>query len=155
VTRDLPPAARAVVARITAAVGAAATADPAQTHSAAAELEALDAAHVSVVLGAVIRMLLEEKHPDGVDGDDLRAVLDGCTRWALSWLPAVEPEVLLVIVAGALGVHPEEADGIDRPGPAAIALHAPLLIAYLLGPRAVDRYLSSAYAEIARAETMD
>lgn len=154
-TRDLPPAARAVAARVSAAVGAAGTADAEELRSAAADLEALDAAHVSVVLGAVTRMLLEEQHPDGVDGDDLRAVLDGCSRWALGWLPETDPEVLLVIVAGALGVHPEEADGIARPKPAAIALHAPLLVAYLLGPKKVDRYVTSAYAEIARAESMD
>jgi hypothetical protein len=152
---SLPPAARAVAARITAAVGAARTADADELRGSAADLEALDAAHVSVVLGAIIRMLLEEKHPDGVDGDDLRTVLDGCSGWALRWLPEVDPEVLLVIVAGALGVHPEEADGIARPDPAAIALHAPLLVAHLLGPRSVDRYISSAYAEIARSETMD
>jgi hypothetical protein len=144
-----------VAARVSAAVGAAATADAEELRSAAASLGALDAAHVSVVLGAVTRMLLEEQHPDGVDGDDLRAVLDGCARWALGWLPETDPEVLLVIVAGALGVHPEEADGIARPEPAAIALHAPLLVAYLAGPKKVDSYVASAYAEIARAEVMD
>lgn len=154
-TRDLPPAARAVAARVCAAVGAAGTADAEELRGAAADLEALDAAHVSVVLGAVTRMLLEEQHPDGVDGDDLRAVLDGCSRWALGWLPETDPEVLLVIVAGALGVHPEEADGIARPGPAAIALHAPLLLAYLLGSKKLDRYVASAYDEIARSEVMD
>ena len=155
VNRDLPPAARAVATRVAAAVSAAADADTSAFQSAAADLETLDSAHVGVLLGGVIRMVLEEQHPDGVDGDDLRAVLDGCTQWALRWLPAVDPEVLLVIIAGALGVHPEEADGIDRPGPAALAQHAPLLVAYLLGPRSVDRYVSAAYAEIARAETMD
>jgi hypothetical protein len=100
-------------------------------------------------------MLLEEQHPDGVDGDDLRAVLDGCSAWALPWLPETDPEVLLVIVAGALGVHPEETDGIARPSAATLALHGPLMVAYLLGPKKVDRYLSQAYAEIARAEIMD
>jgi len=155
VIRDLPPAARAVAARVSVAVRAAASTDAGELRSAAAEVEALDAGHVSTVLGAVIRMLLEEQHPDGVDGDDLRAVLDGCTHWAHGWLPPTDPEVLLVIVAGALGVHPEEADGISRPGPASIATHAPLLVAYLLGPRKVDPYLSAAYAEIARAEIMD
>jgi hypothetical protein len=155
VNRDLPPAARAVAARVTAAVGAAAAADADELHSAAADLGALDSAHVSVVLGAVTRMLLEEQHPDGVDGDDLRAVLDGCTRWALAWLPETDPEVLLVIVAGALGVHPEEADGIARPSAAVLAVHGPLMVAYLLGPKKVDRYVTAAYAEIARAEVMD
>jgi hypothetical protein len=155
VTRDLPPAARAVATRVSAAVSAAGATDAEDLRAAAADLEALDAAHVSVVLGAVIRMLLEEQHPDGVDGDDLRSVLDGCTRWAIGRLPETDPEVLLVLVAGALGVHPEEADGIARPNPAVIALHAPLLVAYLLGPKKVDRYVSQAYAEIARAEVMD
>jgi len=155
VTRDLPPAARAVSAKVTAAVGAAGATDAEELRTAAAGLETLDSAHVSVVLGAVIRMLLEEQHPDGVDGDDLRSVLDGCTRWALAWLPETDPEVLLVLIAGALGVHPEEADGIARPQPAVIAVHAPLLVAYLLGPKKADRYVALAYAEIARSEVMD
>lgn len=155
--RDLPPAARTVAARASAAVEAAGESNADDLHSAATELEALDTAHVGVVLGAVIRMLLEEQHPDGVDGDDLRAVLDGCTRWALAWLPETDPEVLLILIAGALGVHPEEADGITRPKPAVLAVHAPLLVAYLLSApqRRLEPYLIAAYAEIARAETMD
>jgi hypothetical protein len=155
--RDLPSAARTVANRASTAVDAAGESDADALRSAATELEALDVAHVGVVLGAVIRMLLEEQHPDGVDGDDLRTVLDGCTRWALAWLPETDPEVLLILVAGALGVHPDEADGIARPKPAAVALHAPLLVAYLLGApqRHLEPYLITAYAEIARAETMD
>lgn len=141
--------------RLTAAVGAAGSADADGLRAAAADLEGLDAAHVSVVLGAVTRMLLEEQHPDGVDGDDLRSILDGCTRWALAWLPETDPEVLLIIVAGALGVHPEEADGIARPSAGVLAVHGPLMVAYLLGPKKADRYVSLAYAEIARSEIMD
>jgi hypothetical protein len=50
-----------------------------------------------------------------------------------------------------------EADGIARPRPTAIALHAPVLIAYLLRSprRRLDPYLAAAFADIARAETME
>ncbi|WP_027343041.1 hypothetical protein [Hamadaea tsunoensis] len=148
---QLPSAARALAGAVDSAVTAARDSDAEALRSAAAELAPYEA---TTLLGEIVRLLLEEGHPDGLDGDDVRAVLDGCTRTALAWLPETSPEVLLVLVAGALGIHPEEADGIDRPSPAAVALHAPLLIAYLLR-RPLAGYVTAAFMEIARAETME
>jgi hypothetical protein len=155
--RDLPPAARVVATAASAAVEAARAENADDLRAAAADLAALDPVRTGTVLGSVLRMLLEEQHPDGLDGDDLRAVLDHSATAAFGWLPETDPEVLLVVLAGALGVHPEEADGIARPGPLAVGLHAPVLIADLMAGtrRRLDFYLETAFAEIARAETME
>lgn len=153
--RDLPKPARTLAAAITAAVDAARAAHADDLRVAAADLAAFDATLAGTVLGEVLRRILEDLHPDGLDGDDLRAVLADCARRSLPWLPELDPEVLLVVLAGALGVHPEEADGITRPKPQAVALHAPVLIADLLPRRSLEVPLVAAFAEIARAETME
>ncbi|MEV0271109.1 hypothetical protein AB0H43_20190 [Hamadaea sp. NPDC050747] len=155
--RDLPPAARSMAAAASAAVAAARAADADELRTAAADLAAFDPSAVGPLLGDVLRMLLEETHPDGLDADDLRAVLETTTKAALAWLPEADPEVLLVILAGALGVHPEEADGIARPGARAVALHAPVMIADLLAGtrRGLDFYLVAAFREMARSQTME
>ncbi|WP_290863193.1 hypothetical protein [Hamadaea sp.] len=154
--RDLPPVARSMAAA-SAAVTAALAADPDELRTAAADLAAFDPSLTGPLLGDVLRMLLEESHPDGLDADDLRSVLETTTKAALAWLPEADPEVLLVILAGALGVHPEEADGIARPPARAVALHAPLLIAGLLPVtrRGLEFYLEAAFREMARSQTME
>jgi hypothetical protein len=155
----LPPAARAISAGATAAVQAAADADAVALREAAEELAALDPEHTRIILGTVTRMLLEELHPDGLDSDDIRAVLGDSARGALGWLPDLDPNVLLIILAGALGIHPEEQDGVTRPAPLVLALHAPVLIAFLLAARGRNRplapYLTVAFGEIARNELME
>lgn len=155
--RELPPSARAVATAIQAAVDAAGLREAAAMQSAAAELAGLDTERTGTLLGTVTRMLLEEQHPDGLDGDDIRALLEGCTRWAAQWLPEVDPHVLLVVLAGALGIHPEEHEGVTRPSGQAVSLHAPTLIAYLLSfkRRRLEPYLVTAFAEIARNEIME
>jgi hypothetical protein len=155
--RSLPAAARAVATALQAAVAAAAGSDAEALRAAAAELAALDSDQTGTVQGAVTRMLLEEQHPDGLDSDDIRSVLEGCARWAGAWLPEVDPQVLLIVLVGALGIHPEEHEGVARPTPAALASHPPILIGYLLSVAGakIDQYLAIAFAEIARAETME
>ncbi len=155
--RSLPPAARAVAAALQATVQAASDADAEALSEHAGELAALDSEQTGTAQGAVTRMLLEELHPDGLDGDDIRSVLEGCTRWAAAWFPPADPHALLIVLAGALGIHPEEHDEVARPTPAALASHAPLLVAYLLrnSGRQLDPYLTAAFAEIERAETME
>ncbi len=142
---------------ISASVDAAAREDADDMRAAAADLAALDGEQTGVLMGSVMRMLLEEQHPDGLDGDDIRDVLDGCARWAAAWLPETDPHALLIILAGALGIHPDDHDEVERPTGQALALHAPLLIARLLsaGHRRLDVYLSAALAEIARLELME
>lgn len=179
---------RTVGRAIVAAVRAAARADDAEYPQLCAELAAVHPATSGLVLGAVIRMLLEDKHAGGLDGDDIREVLRRCHADTAPWLPsaAVSTPVLIAVVSSALGIHepgvtyqellatataPTEwsdpdlggSDGsrpatAERPPTAAeYAWHAPLLIASLLasGGDLLDHHLDAAFAEIARAETME
>jgi hypothetical protein len=102
----------------------------------------------------VVRLLLEEQNPDGLDGDDVRTALSECVGWAGSWLPDVDPHAVLVLLASALGVHDPDGE-VPDPSPRELARHGALLTASLLGPRPLDRYLVAAFAEIRRGETQD
>ncbi|MGW9198139.1 hypothetical protein [Micromonospora chersina] len=152
--RHLPAPAREIAQAATEAVGAAQDRDAGAYQPAVERLAAADRA--GLVLGGVVRLLLEEGHPDGLDGDDVRQVLERCVRSAAAWRPDVDPHVLLVLLAGALGVH-DPGDDDAPPDPAAIARHAPLLVADLLAAtgRPLADYLSAAFAEVARTELHD
>ncbi|MFG2163375.1 hypothetical protein [Micromonospora chersina] len=152
--RHLPAPAREIAQAATEAVGAAQDRDAGAYQSAVERLAAADRA--GLVLGGVVRMLLEEGHPDGLDGDDVRQVLERCVRSAAAWQPDVDPHVLLVLLAGALGVY-DPGDDDAPPDPAAIARHAPLLVADLLAAtgRPLADHLSAAFAEVARTELHD
>jgi hypothetical protein len=154
--RELPRPARAIAVSADAAVSAVMSRDPAAFESAAGQLAALGPEQVGLVLGAVVRSLLEDIHPDGLAGDDVQAVLERCARAAAQWLPRVDPGVLVVLLTGALGVHeaheePRPLDALD------VARHAPLLVADLLttSGSSLTGYLDAALAEIARAETVE
>lgn len=127
-----PAAARALAQALTDVVDAARTGDPDLFDAAAGRLAGLDAEQVRVLLGAVIRSLLEGLHPDGLSGDDIHLVLDRCARDAGAWCPEVDPSMMLVVLAGALGVHDDEPDRLVL-GPLDVARQAPLIIADLLG----------------------
>ncbi|MDP9796734.1 hypothetical protein J2S43_005246 [Catenuloplanes nepalensis] len=150
----LPAAARAIAVPASDAVEAARLRDTAAFDAAAEALAAQDQERTGRVLGAVVRMLVEESHQDGVDSDDVRAVLAHCVREALAWQDDVDPQVVLVLLAGALGVYDPEGD--DAPPKAlAQARHGALLIASLLRARPFADYLGLAFDEIARAEHHD
>jgi hypothetical protein len=150
--RHLPPAARAIAVAATDAVEAARSREAEPYADAADRLAALDAEPTGRVLGAVVRMLLEERHPDGLDGDDVRAALEHAVRAAAAWRD-VDPQVMVVLLVGALGIHET---GEDAPlPPRALAEHAPLLIDDLLQTRSFARYLEAAFTEIQRAEIHD
>ena len=153
-TTRLPAPARAIASAVSTAVARIAERDAEGFEESAAVLAATDQA--GLVQGAIARTLLEELHPDGLDSDDAQVVLERCTRSALEWLPDVDPHVLLVLLGSALGIYDPGSDE-SPPPPAALARHAPLLLADLLAARkaTVDRYLTAAFAEIARAETME
>ena len=155
--RHLPAPARAIANTVTWAVDAAQARDPGAFDEAATQLAALEPERVGLVLGAVVRSLLEELHPDGLDGDDVRAVLDRCVRAAAEWQRDVDPHVVAMLLTGALGVHQEADDKAARPGPGQLARHAPLLVADLLAAarRPLAGYLATAFAEIERAETVE
>lgn len=152
--RHLPAPAREIAAAATEAVAAARDRDVEAYESAVLRLTAADRA--GLVLGGVVRLLLEETNPDGLTGDDVRQVLERCVRAAATWRPDVDPHVLLVLLAGALGVY-DPGDDDAPPDPAAIARHAPLLVADLLAAagRPLAGYLEAAFAEVARTELYD
>jgi hypothetical protein len=151
--RHLPAAARPIAAAADAAVTAAREHDGAALTEAIADLAALDPAQVGLILGTAVRLLLEDTHPDGLDGDDVRTVLEHCVRAAAGWQPEVDPHVLLILLAGALGVAND--DGEPPPGPEALARNAALLLTDLLGPRSAPDYLTAALQEIERAQLND
>ncbi|MEV0841708.1 hypothetical protein AB0I55_19400 [Actinocatenispora sera] len=152
---DLPQPARGIAEATVAAVTAARDTDADGYQVATTRLAGHHAEQVGIVAGETVRLLLEERYPDGLTGDDLRAVLTDCAG-AARWYPEFDPTVAMTLIAGALGVH--EADGEPLPLAAAeVAGHGPLLIARLAtgAPHPLAVYLRAALAEIARTETMD
>ncbi|MGV9216263.1 hypothetical protein ACTFTM_30800 [Micromonospora sp. RB23] len=152
--RHLPASARAIAVTATAAVAAAQARDGAAYDEAVADLAADERS--GLVLGTVVRLLLEESHPDGLDGDDIRQVLARCVQDAMRWRSDVDPHVVLVLLAGALGVYDPEGDDAP-PDASALARHAPLLVADLLAATGapLDGYLAAAFTEIERTERHD
>ncbi|MEH1099206.1 hypothetical protein [Micromonospora sp. CPCC 205561] len=152
--RHLPAPAREIAAAATDAVAAARERDPEAYDLAVARLGAAERS--GLVLGAVVRLLLEESHPDGLDGEDVRQVLERCVRGVAPWRPDVDPHVVLVLLAGALGVY-DPVDDEMPPDPPDLARHAPLLVADLIAAtgRPLDGYLAAAFTEIERTERQD
>ena len=152
--RHLPSPARPLAAATFVAVEAAQRHDEAALAAAADDLAALDPAQTGLVLGTLVRVLLENTHPDGLDGEAVRAVLERSVRSAAVWQPEIDPHVLLLLLAGALGVT-EEGDDSPPPKPDVLARHAALLTADLLGPRPAGPFVDAAFAEIERAQLND
>jgi hypothetical protein len=151
--RHLPPPARPIAAAAATAVVAAQSRDPVALDRAVDDLAALDPAQSGLILGVVVRLLLEDGHPDGLDGEAVREVLERCVRTAAQWQPEVDPHVVLQLLAGALGVTEE--DGAPAPKPDVLARHAALLMADLLGSRPAPPFLTAALADIERAQLND
>jgi hypothetical protein len=150
VTTPLPAVARELRTVLRDLVRAAAARDAAALAGAGGRVERLDPEHVRLVLGHVVRALVERTHPDGVDADDLSDLLRAVVRGAG---PHVDVTALVVVLSGAFGVHPED----DAPAspPAEVASSAAVLVAHLLDGRDVDPLLDAALAEVARAETVE
>jgi hypothetical protein len=151
-----PSRVRALADCSASAVAAALAADRDEFLLATDRLAGLDAEQVGLVLGAVLRSLLEDLHPDGLTGDEVHDVIVRCVTSAASWYPEVDASALVLVLAGALGVHPDE----DEPVPVTpvdVARHAPLVVADLLtaGDRSYRPYLDAALTRIAEAEAND
>lgn len=163
VTSGISGPAREFVRATVAAVDLAADgSDPEAYDSAIARL----AAHPDGgrVLGDLLRALLEDTHPEGFDSDDVAVVTGRCHATAVAWLPPerVDVSTLLIVLAGALGIHPyvdaeqprDQDDAREETAPTwpNHAWHAPLLIAGLLpyAPATLDAYLAAVFAEYAR-----
>ncbi|GAB2573988.1 hypothetical protein Aab01nite_20710 [Paractinoplanes abujensis] len=151
--RHLPAPARPIAAATTAAVTAARAHDTEALDAATAELAALDPAQTGLILGTSVRLLLEQAHPDGLDGDAVRDVLERSVRSAAVWHPETDPHVVLYLLAGSLGVLDE--DAADVPKPDALARHAALLLAELLGARPAEPVLTAALSEIQHTQLND
>jgi hypothetical protein len=151
--RHLPAPARPIAAAVAAAADAAKTHDRDGLDEAVEDLAALDATQTGLILGTAVRLLLENGHPDGLDGDAVREVLEHSVHAAAQWQPEVDPHVVLLLLAGALGVLDE--DGTPPPKGDVLARHAALLLADLLGPRPVEPLLTAALAEIERTQLND
>jgi hypothetical protein len=138
---------------ISVAVDAARKADADGFREAVADLSTVDQPVLTKLLGWVVRSLLEDVHPDGLDSEDLQAVLLGCVTAARPFDFDADPSALLVVLTGALGLSdPDEQPEVT---PAAVAGNAVLLLAYLLGKRPLGPYLDAALAELRRAETIE
>jgi hypothetical protein len=154
--RHLPAPARPIAAAATEAVAAAHARDAEALDEAVAALAALDPAQSGLILGTAVRLLLEQGHPDGIDGDAVRDVLERCVRGAMTWQPEVDPQMILLLLAGALGVTGE--DGSPPAKPDVLARHAALLLADLAGrdgARPAAEVFTAALAEIQRAQLND
>jgi hypothetical protein len=152
--RHLPGPARPIAAATSDAVAAAGRRDAEAFAVATGVLGTLDPSQVGLVLGTVVRLLMEDLHPDGLDGDDVREVLTGSVRSAAAWQSDVDPHVLLILLAGALGVHdPDEQEA--PPKPDALARHAALLLDHLLAKQPLEGYLDRAAYEIERTQLND
>jgi hypothetical protein len=151
--RHLPAPARPIASAATAAVVAARARERDALDDAVGDLAGLDPARTGLILGTTVRLLLEETHPDGLDGDAVRTVLERSVRSALDWQREVDPHVVLLLLAGALGVTEE--DDSPAPKPEVLARHAALLLADLAGDRPIEPALTGALDEIARAQLND
>jgi hypothetical protein len=138
------------------AVAAALAADRDAFLRATDRLAALDPEQVGLVLGAVLRSLLEDLHPDGLSSDDAQDVIVRCARAAVDWFPEVDVNALVLVLSGALGLHPDEDDPVPV-SPLDVARHSPLMVADLLtaGGRSFPAYLHAALGGIAVAEAND
>ncbi|OLF14363.1 hypothetical protein BLA60_04345 [Actinophytocola xinjiangensis] len=172
---DLPPAARAIASATTDAIAATRAGDPTAFDDACDRLLLADPEHTRVILGDTVRLLLEEVLPDGVDGDDLREIIGRGARTAAPWFPGVDPGVMVVVLSGALGIHPDSPpdsrtgeerppepddpwDAVPpRPSAASVTQHAVVLLADLLSVRGrpLRGYLEAAFTEMARRETVE
>ena len=147
--RHLPAPARPIAAAASAAVDAVRAGDAAALDDATDRLAGLDPAQTGLILGTTVRLLLEDGHPDGLTADDVRTALANCVR---SW-PSADPQVVLWLLAGALGVLDE--DGAPPAKPDVLAPQAAVLLTDLLAGRPVEPWLTAALAEIERTQLND
>jgi hypothetical protein len=173
-TSTIPEPARDLVRVLAHAVDTAISSDDAATYDKAAA-ELANRPTGGRVLGDVLRSLLEDTHPDGLNSHDITLVIGRCYRAATAWLPPerVDVTILLAVLTGALGIHEpaitdealdlpgSDADGYPDPDAAAAvepptwpdyAWHAPLLVGDLLpfAPATLGSYLEATFTEYAR-----
>lgn len=141
---------------ISEAVEAALSHDADRFALAAARLDVQDQQRLALVQAWVLRSLLEQLHPDGLSSADAQDVLRRCLLSAQTWRPQTDPDVLVLVLTGALGLaDPDEASAAV--GPAALSHGAALLTADLLSAAGspLRGHLDAGFAELERAETIE
>jgi hypothetical protein len=119
--RELGQPARTIGTAISGAVSAAQATDLADFEAATTALAELPTEQTGLVLGALVRLLLEDQHIDGIDEAGIRQLLARCYQAAIGWLPpasvAIEP--LVAVLSSALGIHEPGVTYQEIAGPAA------------------------------------
>lgn len=149
-----PTITRQIATETDAAVTAARSEAVLAFDEALAELVAFPYEQVTAVHAGMVRELLEELHPDGLTGEDVQSVLERSLRHGMRWLPSLQPDAVVAVLTGTLGVHDEEAPKVR---PADYLSAGVLVLADLLAARrsTPGPYLRRAVAEIERSETME
>jgi hypothetical protein len=151
----LPASARAISRATIDAVDAAAAQAAQEFEEATNRLAGAEPEQVRVVLGVVVRAMLEDLHPDGLAGDDLLQLIRDCARASIGWYPQLDVTALVVVLTGALGLHEPEEEP-RKFTPLDVARHAPLFIRELLAtdrtPKTLGEYFQAAFTQIAQSE---
>jgi hypothetical protein len=153
-TAGLPPSGVTIHGEVTSAVAAAAAQDPATLHDACARLRTRDEHQVRAVLHTLTLGLIEKAFPAGLGADDLRALLTEVLSSAMSWLPDLDPQAVILVLTGTLSVYEPDAPPVEAATlPIACALTVSHLLHQLqlpLGPE-----LTHAFDELRRDQTME
>lgn len=153
--RSWPEPARTMARAIDATVSAAQAGDAEAFAAGLADLNRVDRAQLAVLLGAVLRDLLERAHADGLDADDAERVLDSCLRATTPWYGPLDTDALVRALTGALDIVDPD-DGPELAGPAVVT-HGLLVIADQLTVlrQELPPVLELALRELMRAQTVE
>lgn len=153
----LPPVGRAVERAVTELARAVAARDEVALRAACERLRGCDEVLVRDVLHRLTLGLVERAYPDGLDGDDIRALFGVVAGAAAGWLGGLDPDAVLIVLAGSLGVHPPP----DAPPPSldqdALPVACALVVEELLrrlGVRLAPE-LARTFDELRVAQTME
>lgn len=150
-----PEPARTMARAIDATVSAAQAGEADDFAAGLADLNRVDRAQLAVLLGAVMRDLLERAHPDGLDADDVEQLLDSCIKATTPWFGLLDTDALVRALTGALDItDPDDAPELAGP---AVVTHGLLLIADQLSTmnQALPAVLELALQELMRAQTVE
>lgn len=129
--------------------------------AALATLSRLDREQLATLLGTVVQTLLEHRHPDGLDSDDVDQLVETTVRSAAPWYPRTDRDSLVRVIVGALGVSEIDDDESDidkrRVDGITVVAHSLILLAdQLTGvPGGLRALLDHGLGELHRAQTQE
>ena len=153
-TLRLPAAARRVHDAVTGAVAGATALDAGAVDEHVRRLGLADTDQVHAVLHELVLRLLERSHPDGLDADSVRELLDGVLQETAAWLPDLDPHALVLVLGGALSALEEGTPPAEHH---ALLMACVVLVAHLLAvlEEPLAPSLDAAFAELHRAQTVE